>query len=153
MLKTWFVVLVLLGAACSGSSDDSASDEQTAETRTTNEAPSSTTTAEIADEPGLPMANGVDIEQLTPKSGGGARPVLSWTAISGAASYTVVVYDAEGEPWWSWAGADTEVAIGGVDTEAEIGGPRASAGTRWVVIGFDADGDMVGTSPRRSIEP
>lgn len=160
MYKTWFLGLAFLCVACTGSSDDDASADRAdaapvaaEESENTNEEPQATTTPEIADEPGLPMANGVDIEQLTPKSGGGARPMLSWTAIDGAESYTVVVYDAEGKAWWSWTGSGAEVVIGGVATDAEIGGPRASSGVRWVVMGFDADGNMAGTSPRRSIEP
>lgn len=162
MCKKWFVCLVLLGAACSGSSNDSSSGAQSDDApvgdQSSTDAQSDaesvpTTEAEVGDEPGLPVANGVEIEQLSAKSGGGVRPMLTWTAVSDADSYTVTVYDAEGSAWWSWSGSDTEVVIGGVDTDTEIGGPRADAGVRWSVMAFDIDGNLVGSSPRRSIEP
>ncbi len=157
------LVLALLTTACSGSSTGAAStdgenssssvnsDSEDASTET--EDTTTTTVADIQDEPGLPMANGVDIEQMTDKRGGGPRPMLAWTAVPGSDSYTVVVYDAEGSPWWSWSGPGTEVVIGGVETDTEIGGPRADAGVRWIVMAFDADGNMIGTSAKRSIEP
>ncbi len=112
-----------------------------------------TDVVEVADEPALPMANGVEMVQLTDKSGGGPRPMLAWEPVAEAASYTVVVYDADGAPWWSWAGTDTEVVIGGVETDTEIGGPRAVEGARWTVMAFDTEGNLVGASPKRSIQP
>ena len=134
----------------SADTDDLAETEAVAET---NDEPAAAAVPDIADEPGLPAANGVEIEQLTPKTGGGARPVLAWAPSDGADSYTVVVYDAEGAPWWSWAGSDTGIVIGGVETDVEIGGPRADVGVRWTVMAFDADGTLVGSSAKRSIEP
>lgn len=164
MSSKLLVCLVLLVSACSSSSsgdsssgDDSpeSSNETTSAAESTeNDAESTPTTSpEVADEPGLPMADGEAIEQMTPKSGAGVRPMLSWSAVAAAASYTVIVYDADGAPWWSWSGADTEVVLGGVVTDAEIGGPRADTGVRWVVMAFDTEGGLVGTSPRRSVEP
>lgn len=170
MLKKLLLGLLLLGSSCSGSSDGSAreagdsegnaefsdgaaSSGDAAEDQTVAGSETTSTMSEVADEPGLPMANGVEIEQLTAKSGGGARPMLSWTPLSAADSYTVVVYDAAGEPWWSWSGSGTEIVIGGVETDVEIGGPRANLGVRWVVMAFDVDQNLVGSSPRRSIEP
>ncbi len=149
--------------ACSGSSDGAATTDpdessQSADSTAENasdgaEETTTTTEVDIPDEPGLPMANGVEIEQLTDKLGGGPRPMLAWSPVEGSDSYTVVVYDAEGAPWWSWSGPGTEVVIGGVQTDTEIGGPRAGAGVRWIVMSFDADGNMIGTSGKRSIEP
>lgn len=115
--------------------------------------PTATPVPEIADVPALPLANGVAIEQLTARSGGGTRPVLAWNPVAAADSYSVVVYDAQGAAWWSWAGDDTQVVVGGVDTEANIGGPRADTGVRWSVFAFDTEGNLVGASPKRSLEP
>lgn len=42
--------------------------------------------------------------------------------------------------------------IGGVENEIEIGGPRADVGVRWMVMAFDAEGNLTGTSPKRSVE-
>lgn len=125
--------LVLAAAACGGGS--TATDEATggpvgSGTETTVEAITTTEAApvEVEDQPGLPMANGVEIELVTPRSGGGERPMLEWTAVDGAEAYTVAVYDADGAPWWSWSGPETAVVIGGVDTDAQIGGPRQRPG-------------------------
>lgn len=163
LILTSGLCLALAATACTGSSDGAAStsESESAESSGSNsssdstETESSTTTTQpdVPDEAGLPMANGVVIEQLTDKRGGGVRPTLAWSEIAGSESYTVVVYDAEGSPWWSWSGPGTEVVIGGVETDAEIGGPRADSGVRWIVMAFDVDGNMVGTSAKRSIEP
>lgn len=129
------------------------SGENNGETDDANDSPAGPDEAEVADEPALPMANGVEMVQLTDKSGGGPRPMLVWEPVAESASYTVVVYDADGAPWWSWAGTDTEVVIGGVETDTEIGGPRAVQGARWSVMALDAEGNLVGASPKRSIQP
>ncbi len=163
LILPFCLALALCATACSGTSEDGAladTDEssQSTDSNADDGSPdtgdaTTTTEADIPDEPGLPMANGVEIEQLTHKRGGGPRPMLAWSAVTGSDSYTVVVYDAEGSPWWSWSGPGTEVVIGGVQTDTEIGGPRADSGVRWIVMAFDADGNMVGTSGKRSIEP
>lgn len=165
MLKKLLLGVLLISSSCSGSSEGSAGDTGDGESKDAASSgdavedqivagsETTSTMSEVADEPGLSMANGVEIEQLTAKSGGGARPMLSWTPLSAADSYTVVVYGAAGEPWWSWSGSGTEIVIGGVETDVEIGGPRADLGVRWVVMAFDADQNLVGSSPRRSIEP
>lgn len=118
-------------------------------TATTSAEPATTTT--IASEPFLPGLGLKPIAQTTPTSGGGPRPLLSWEALEGAASYTVVVFDADGSPWWSWQGEATEVHLGGFQTDAEIGGPTAGAGVTWVVYAYDADGLTVGVSPLRAL--
>lgn len=163
LLLPLLLALALLATGCSGSSgvgapvreEEATPSAESATQEITTEPQESTTTTmpDVPDEPGLPMANGVEIEQLTDKRGGGPRPVLEWSAVSDSESYTVVVYDAEGAPWWSWSGPGTKVVIGGVETDNEIGGPRADVGVRWIVMAFDADGNMVGTSAKRSIEP
>ncbi len=163
LILPFCLTYAMVATACSGSSegatapdadessqaDDSNAENDSSETEETT----TTTEADTPDEPGLPMADGVDIEQLTDKRGGGPRPILAWAPVTGSDSYTVVVYDAEGAPWWSWSGPGTEVVIGGVQTDKEIGGPRADTGVRWIVMAFDVDGNMVGTSAKRSIEP
>jgi hypothetical protein len=64
----------------------------------------------------------------------------------------VVVFDADGTPWWSWQGAETEAVLGGIATDAEIGGPRAGEGVTWVVFAFDAAGAVIGVSEQRGID-
>lgn len=128
------------------------SDPEPADTAT-SAAPETPAIPEIADEPGLQLADGVVMEQLTARSGGGTSPMLAWTPVAAADSYSVVVYDAQDAPWWAWAGPETEIIIGGVETEANIGGPQAATGVRWSVFAFDAEGNLVGASPNRSLEP
>jgi hypothetical protein len=140
-------------SASSDEAENSDSSDESSEDGGADSASDSADEPEIADEPVLPMANGVEIVQLTDKSGGGPRPILAWEPVTEADSYTVVVYDADGAPWWSWAGTNTEVVIGGVETDTEIGGPRAVEGARWSVMAFDTEGNLVGASPKRSIQP
>lgn len=147
----------LMGAACSSSSDDEGESAATTAAVSTDQADSTettaTTVAEVADLPGLPMADGVEIQQLTDRTGGGPRPLLMWEPVAAATSYTVVLYDAAEDAWWSWSGTETSIVVGGVSTDIEIGGPRADTDARWSVMAFDDTGNLVGTSPKRSLEP
>lgn len=108
-----------------------------------------TTLAEA--EPFLPGLDMTTVIQLTPTSGAGRRPILTWEPVAGAATYTVLVMAADELPWWSWSGSETEVVLGGVDTELEMGGPAAGAGVTWVVFAFDGDDKLIGVSPRRDL--
>ncbi|MFZ8999386.1 MAG: hypothetical protein ACO3D0_13590, partial [Ilumatobacteraceae bacterium] len=103
---------------------------------------------------GEPVIAGVDpIGLLTPPSGGGDRPVLSWEPIPGAAEYLVVVHDADGAPYWSTITTATEVPVGGVVLDPGASGPRLAAGYSWVVVASDTDGVVVAASARLPIAP
>jgi hypothetical protein len=149
------LALILTVAAC-GDDDTTDTTESggttlpgAATTTTTTDGTITTTTT--AAEPFLPGLGLETIVQATATSGGGPRPLLAWEPLDGAASYTVVVFDADGSPWWSWQGEETEVHLGGFQTDAEIGGPTAGAGVTWVVYAYDADGLTIGVSPLRAL--
>lgn len=93
---------------------------------------------------------GLDLVALR-SPGSGHRPLLSWEPLESAASYTLLVLDPDGQPWWAWTGEGTAVVLGGVETSAEIGGPAARPGVRWVVFAHDAEGRLVGSSPLASV--
>jgi len=91
---------------------------------------------------------------LTPLSGEGSRPLLSWKPVEAAAAYVVMVYDAEGSPYWSAVTTATEVYVGGpLPIPAENAGPRIGAGYTWSVYAEDAGGLLVAASPQRSVSP
>lgn len=121
-------------------------------TPTTAVTPEPVTSTTSAPAPAKPYLAGLGLEPITLHSpGSGARPLLSWESVETATDYTVLVLDANGEPWWAWSGVGTEVVLGGVDTAAEIGGPTARPGVRWVVFAHDANGQLVGSSPLTSV--
>lgn len=150
------LVLMLTTAAC-GDDDTTATTAPGGTTipgatsSTTSGDAATTTSTTIAADPFLPGLGLEPIAQTTPTSGNEPRPLLAWEALDGAATYTVVVFDADGNPWWSWQGDATEVYLGGFQTDAEIGGPVAGAGVTWVVYAYDADGRTAGASPLRAL--
>lgn len=83
--------------------------------------------------------------------GDGPRPTLNWDEIPDASSYTVLVLDSEGRPWWSWSGSSTQVVLGGIDSDLAIGGPTASAGATWIVFAFGSDDAVIGASPQLNL--
>ena len=120
----------------------------TVETTTTTTA--TTTTTEAA-----PVIAGLGpIEQLTPLSGEGSRPLLSWKPVEAAAVYVVMVYDADGSPYWSAVTTATEVYVGGpVQTPTGNNGPRIEAGYTWSVYAEDSGGLLIAASPQRNLSP
>lgn len=94
---------------------------------------------------------GRTVVQTTPTSGNPATPTLAWEAVEGAASYTVMVADAEGSTWWTWEGAELEVALGGVASGAAA--LQTEAGVTWTVFAHGDDGGLLAASPRRPLDP
>lgn len=125
--------------------------EGPAESTTTASVTTTSSTPEPEAEPFLRDLGLAVVSQLTPREGAGPRPDLVWDPVPDASSYRVLVMDAEGNPWWSWSGDDTQVVLGGVETTADIGGPVAGSGVTWVVFAFDDDGHLTGVSPRREV--
>lgn len=166
--RLWGVVAVvaLTVAACSGDGEMAGpttttdpSTESTVATETTEESSPEvsttmtatsvvveTTVAPIPTEPAMPDLGLelVVLDQPDPEP----RPLLSWQAVTGATTYTVLVRDPDGSPWWAWTGETTEVILGGV-AEA-VGGPQSLPGTTWVVFAYDADRNLVAVSPEAS---
>jgi hypothetical protein len=109
---------------------------------------------DAADEPYFPIANGVNVVQLTDTEGVGRRPLLAWEPAEGAAGYTIVVFDGDNSPYWAALTSETEIYIGG-STQIPEGndGPIISEGYQWVVYADDADGVPIGSSPATSDLP
>jgi hypothetical protein len=162
------VMMVLVMAACGGS-DDGATDGETVATdgtsattdtttsggSTTETTAAPTTTIDVSALPSIANDLGVPtIEQLTAVAGGGTRPLLEWTALEGTDRYFVFVSAPSGDIYWAWRTRDTAVPVGGLpQLDEDAAGPAVSDGMSWVVLAMDADGNVVGISPRRPISP
>ena len=110
--------------------------------------------AEVA---GTPIEAGLPgLTLLKPAaSGAGEVPSFEWTAVEGAATYRLVVLDADSKPVWSWEGKETTVNLGGLPGErpADISGPVITPGSSWSVAAFGADGKPVAVSVIRPVSP
>jgi squalene cyclase len=96
-----------------------------------------------------------EVKLLTPKKGGGIRPVLRWRPVEGVVTYLLVVQDKKGRAYWSWQGAETEVPMGGGEKPSKpgSGGPRVAKGYKWIVSAFGPNGELLAISKRRPISP
>lgn len=88
-------------------------------------------------------------------TGAGEVPGFEWEGVDGAVRYRLVVLDGNGEPLWSWNGAETKVNLGGLPGERPEGvsGPVITAGSTWSVVAFDADGTALAVSNLRPVSP
>lgn len=153
-----FVTVLLAG--CSSSSTDPASTTAVdGAVSTTTIAESSTTipqttetTTTLASEPAIKGL--AVIEQTTPTSGGGTRPLLEWTAVQGASTYLVVVYTETGGSYWSALTIESSTFVGGpLQIPSGRTGPNVADGYTWTVYAEDAEGNLLAASPRRAIAP
>jgi len=120
------------------------------ETPTTTPIETTTTT-----EASPPVITGADaIEQVTPTSGGGSRPLLEWVPVDGAATYFVILYTESDEPYWSAVTSEPSTFVGGpLQIPTDRTGPTVAEGYRWAVYADDAEGNLLAASPLRTIEP
>jgi hypothetical protein len=166
------VLLVL--AACSGGGNDAGKAAPTAAPSATSAPPvttdaapgsggSATTASTVApagtDATTTTAAPGVlpglaPLTLLTAGEGLGIRPILQWNAVDGAAQYVVVVNTPEGGPYWTWQGADTQVAFGGgpIDDQDTIGA-RLISPKRWFVVALDEAGSPIAASDSVALGP
>jgi hypothetical protein len=114
---------------------------------------SSTTAPTTAPPP--PVIDGLaPVVLLTPASGGGPRPLLEWERVVEAASYLVVVYDGDGDAFWSAITDATSVYLGGPELIPEANSaPRLAGDSTWVVFARDATGRVIAASGRAPIAP
>jgi hypothetical protein len=139
-LASLIASLALVAAGCGGSSGSAPAGEAVTEAAPATEPAASVTVPAPAD--GLaPIA-------VPTGAGGGAQPLLEWEPVSGAASYDVVLYDADGAPYWAWSGETTQVAVG--DGAAD---PTVTAGMTWSVTAYDADGTPLAGATALPIAP
>lgn len=159
----WISVVIALvlttTAACGGSDEpdgapvDTAADPTSAEP-TTDDAPVETAPEVTAGE--LDGVAGVSaITITTPASGNGAKPLLAWEPVDGAASYVVILQTTDGSGYWAWTGPDTEVWLGGSDTEPapDTEGPILYEPMMLSVYASVADGTAAGASETVEIAP
>jgi hypothetical protein len=135
---------------------DESDDPETSGSESPSTSPTTTTepVAEPDLEASLPLPDTAAIVQTTVISGGGARPLLGWEPVEGAASYIVVVFTADGDPYWSAVTDQAEIYVGGpVQIPDDNDGPRVADGYTWVVYADDADGALLASSPQRPISP
>ena len=158
------LVLALAAAACSATSPEDATspprEESTSPTATivgeststsTTTLDTTTTTTVIDEELFLEGLDVPEIEQLTPRSGGGHRPLLEWVPVAGSASYELTFFDQEGFLYWAWTGTETSVYLGGVSAPDGTPGPAALEGMSWAVVALDQAGSVIAQSKVRSI--
>lgn len=105
-----------------------------------------------------PLISGTGIETielLTDTQGVGTKPLFEWKAVSGAARYELIVYDAAGAPYWAWDGTQTKVYLGGGNTQppADSAGPSVTAGYSWSVVAFNDNDKVVAASDARPVSP
>jgi len=144
-----FLVAPVLLASCTGGNDAGGGEPDARGTPSTGSTP-------VAE--GSPLAApGAEAIELTgpPIEDAGEVPTFAWTAVSGAASYRLVVLDPEGGPIWSWQGTETSVNLGGLPSERPVGeaGPVIEAGSSWTVAALDVAGHVMAVSVARPISP
>lgn len=175
MSRIWILRIVLAGlllgiAACdSGSADTTepadtntidpivssttlATDEDTT-TSVLSEEPTTTTTVADSFEFFLPGVDVPEIEQLTPTTGVGGRPLIEWGSFEDAHAYELTVFGAGGTIYWSAVGPETSIYLGGAPASDQSPGPQIQEGMTWAVVGLDADGKVIAQSRIRPINP
>ena len=150
-----FVLLALVLSSCGG--DDAESPDSTSAVPADQvEATPTTTTAESADQAEAPFLNGFDrgVVLATAPEGGGNRPLLEWSSVSGADHYGVYLYAPSGKLYWSWRGRELSVYVGGaVQIGDHAAGPAVVVGMNWAVVAYDADLNPIAASGLRPIGP
>ena len=145
------VALMLVIGACSSGGDDSTG------TTTPADAVTSTTEAQTTPPPtGLPLVDSLPLLEVLgpPEADAGAVPNFRWTAVEGAAGYTIGVMGPDG-PLWAWQGEETGVYLGGLPFERPPGlaGPTLTEGACWSVIASDASGAVIAASAYLPLNP
>ena len=125
--------------------DDTSTTAASTTTTADTVADSTTTTTTVA--PVEPLINEAQLIPLvTPEVVDMLRPVLEWDPVDGADSYSVVVLDDAGEPYWAWSGPESEITLGGAPSSDFGVGPIIGVDYSWSVAAFDADGVFLAVS-------
>ena len=102
------------------SSAESSPTTTAAESATTSAAATTTTTSTVpAATTEFGQLAGTEIVLLTPATGIGPKPLLTWEPVVGASTYDVIVNTLDGGPYWAWRGATSEVWLGGHEPEPD----------------------------------
>lgn len=156
----WFLAITAVGTICLWSC--SSQDDSSAASLTTESVESVAADAEATSE--VDAGSGATTEpQLeaepqvfeliaTDPTSPGPRPMLAWDDVDGAASYDVIVLDAEGTPYWAWSGEATGVHLGGVENPDAVGAWVFEPLT-WIVTARDIDGKPLAMSVQAELLP
>jgi hypothetical protein len=101
----------------------------------------------------LPGVDVPEIDQLTPTTGVGGRPLIEWGGFDDAHAYELTVFGASGTIYWSVVGPETSIYLGGAPASDQSPGPQIQDGMTWAVVGLDADGNVIAQSRVRPINP
>jgi hypothetical protein len=162
----WVLSMVLLLTACSSDSVDDTS---------TTDAPA-TTQAASSDDPVVTTAPAITAatttaapEAATPFDGsavlyagaatlpltvdGTSRPQLSWSAVDGATSYSLLILAESGASVWAWSGSDTAVVVGGGAVDRSGLGARVPSASWALVLAQDSSGAVLAASAPTAVGP
>mgnify|MGYP001084730826 FL=1 len=97
---------------------------------------------------------GVGIVVVDPTTETGSpHPTLSWQPVDAAASYWLVLHDADGEPFWAWTGTDTSIRVGGGGSPDINQTAALHQEMTWRVAAFDGEGVLVALSDPAALAP
>jgi hypothetical protein len=133
--------LLMTGCAAGGSTEQPASDPDT------ESVGSGESTGSVRDILG-------EVALLTGESGLGEKPLLQWSDVDGAVEYSVVVRDENGQVYWSWRGAETEVPFGGGADDGQPGQNAYLHGMMsWTVVAYDITQLPIAISSQGNLTP
>lgn len=147
---TLFGLAVVTGLAvtsCSSDGEPSASSVTT----TTDSGERTETTEAATDDAELAAVVVFDVLATEPTDPG-PHPELVWSAVSGAASYDLIVLDGAGDPYWAWSGDSTSVYLGGVQNP-DAAGAWVFEPLTWIVTARDGEGEPLAMSARATLLP
>jgi hypothetical protein len=96
-----------------------------------------------------------EITVTTPVSGNGEHPLLAWAPVESAATYTVTLHRLDGEPYWAWTGAESQIWLGGFADapEPDVDGPFLAESMTLRVVAFDTETAIIAASRAVDIAP
>lgn len=154
------ICLTLALAACSGSTDPDSAQDTGPTTTGSEDSTQETTTTSVSAETSIPPSLrdlrgdlGVGVVILDPSTETGSHPTLSWQPIEGAASYWLVLRDADDRPFWAWTGTGTTIRVGGGDSPDTNQTAALHEEMTWSVAAFDGEGNLVALSDPASVAP
>jgi len=170
---------LLAAAACGGSSDGTeptaptvepadstqvsapATDAVIDEAGSSDSAPPATDATTTTTQPAGPPVELADLDAVaaitvtTPVSGNGEHPLLAWAPVDSATLYTVTLHRLDGEPYWAWTGAESQIWLGGFAEapQPDVDGPFLAEPMTVRVVAFDAQAAIIAASHAIDIAP
>jgi hypothetical protein len=139
----WVLIVGMMAAACTstGTSETVTGEPDAVATE------SDTAAGSIRDQIG-------EVDLLTGESDLGEKPLLQWSSVDSAVEYSVVVLDEDGQVYWAWRGAETEVPFGGGADDGQPGQNAYLHGMMtWTVVAYDDSLFPIAISRPASLTP